>query len=633
MIGKKIIAAALTVATSCGIAITAGAPKYRTSEAVAYAEGAITSYDKTRIEDDLNGIDVGSYPKNENDVHRLIDHTGFMEYGYSHNEFITGNYFGIYFYVYNPAERAISTREGANTVNMATEYNADGEPTEYTNCALTFLSKTSNDRFYKFRLTDSAAVLEREKKYAAMHLGERRYDVAGIQVWFTGDKNATDSRTGADGEDKEGVSFTYFCTGYAAGCGASADAPSTLQVREQKLDTIKLNVQETYYRTGAGTGSSGTYNSQTTLSSVYFSVPDRYIDDYGALQIVKAQWYEYKTSPIFVCADEKLENKIKPYLGYTLQENNGSGRIDKSVPFEIYQYMGPSDSGMQGISYNRVKSSAHIPRIDWLIKTKELTEEVSPVIVKDYAYNYTGNREDEMLEIKEKQLNANLFRKEADEGRTPGFNEHVFDARNQEDWIDLKLENTTDGWNRFLNTFRINGKKYETFLKRNVKPIEQIEDVDLNGSVKEISERILVAAEDVQTFEEYYDEEKNKGNSVFLFRFAATDYDTVQVEYHDENDGIFGTNYKDMYIVKEATAFLDFEIIYLGFVKNEKATIIPVVSSPIDIFPALTPPPSLLNDNFWEIFYWILGLAGANLVGAIVSAILEKQKRLFTPRG
>lgn len=630
MIGfKKLFAAALTVATSCGIAVTAGAAPYTTSEVIAYAEGAITSYDKTRIEDDLNGIEIGKYPKDKNAGHRLLDQVGFMEYGYSHNEFITGNYFGIYFYVYNPAERAISTREGANAVNLATEYNADGEPVEYSNCSLTFLSKTSNDRFYKFRLTDSAAVLEREKKYAAMHGGERRYDVAGIQVWFTGDKNATDSRTGADGGEKEGVSFTYFCTGYAAGCGASADSSSTLQVREQKLDTIKLNVRETYYRTGAGTGVGGTYNSQTTLSSVYFSVPNRYIDEYGALQIVKAQWYEYKTSPIFVCADEKAAKAIKPYLGYTLQNNNGSGRIDKSVPFEIYQYTGPSDSGMQGISYNRVKSNEHIPRMDWLIKTETLTQEVSPVIVKDYAYNYTGNREDELLEIKEKQLNANLFRKEADEGRTPGFNEHVFDARNEEDWIDLKLENTTDVWNRFLNAFRIRSKRYETFLERDVKPIEKIEEKNLVGSENEISERILVSPGDVQAFEEYYDEETEKGNAVYLFRFAATEYYAVSAEFHDEDDGIFGTNYKDMYIVKEATAFLDFEIIYLGFVKNEKASIIPVVSSPIDIFPALTPPPNLTENYFWETFYWILGLAGASLVGAIVSAILNQRKRLI----
>ena len=202
------------------------------------------AYDNTDIESDLADIDVSAYPKDENGRHRLLDEVGFMEYAYSDSVFIADNYYGLYFYVYNPTEKPVVLAEGAHHVNMATEYDENGAPVDYDNCEITFLDATANNRFLKFKLTDSRAAYDREVSYAAKHDGERRYDIASIQLLFSGDDHATDSFTGVD--NQEGVSFTYFCTGYSAGCGADPEAESTLDIQYKKLDTIGLDIQSTF---------------------------------------------------------------------------------------------------------------------------------------------------------------------------------------------------------------------------------------------------------------------------------------------------------------------------------------------------------------------------------------------------
>ena len=60
----------------------------------AYA-AEFTAYDKTTIEDDLRSLNIGNYPKNTGEKHRLLDEAGFMEYGFSQRTFIADNYFGI----------------------------------------------------------------------------------------------------------------------------------------------------------------------------------------------------------------------------------------------------------------------------------------------------------------------------------------------------------------------------------------------------------------------------------------------------------------------------------------------------------------------------------------------------------
>ena len=118
---KKYMKTISAAALAAGIAFAAGA-----APATAVLADELTQFDQTKIEDDLKDVDLTIYGKNENGRHQLIDGSGFMEYAYSSDTTVAGDYFGIYFYVYNPTEREVSTRAGANVVNMAGSFHLAG---------------------------------------------------------------------------------------------------------------------------------------------------------------------------------------------------------------------------------------------------------------------------------------------------------------------------------------------------------------------------------------------------------------------------------------------------------------------------------------------------------------------------
>ena len=562
------------------------------------------AYDNTDIESDLADIDVSVYPKNENGRHRLLDEVGFMEYAYSDSVFIADNYYGLYFYVYNPTEKPVVLAEGAHHVNMATEYDENGAPIDYDNCEITFLDATANNRFLKFKLTDSRAAYDREVSYAAKHDGERRYDIASIQLLFSGDGHATDSFTGVD--NQEGVSFTYFCTGYSAGCGADPEEESTLDIQYKKLDTIGLDIQSTWYRTDRIDG-----EMRYTLSSVYFAVDDRYITDYGTLQIVKAEWYEYKTTPILVTDSNEIETALTPYLGYTLSQDEKGDYRDTSVPFYFYEYLGPGDTAdHHGLGWNTYYSrdSMQMIRYDWLIKVDDIKATVPSEKVQEWAENYPVYAGDDVLTVDGRTYNANLFTDEVDDGHTRGYNVKVFDARDESQWIDLKTIDQTSDWDKFWNQFLPAGSRDEEWvIAEDVKPIEEVTPERVNASDAAVMNDLLVDSSQVGKLRSYVQTAEESNKTVYMLRFSLSEYNATDLEYHPSDDWS-GYDYIDFYAATD-TVYLSFDIIYLGFVKNDVVTIIPVVADPVDVYPALTPTEDLEKDNIPWWAYVILIVA------------------------
>lgn len=562
------------------------------------------AYDNTDIESDLADIDISAYPKNENGRHRLLDEVGFMEYAYSDSVFIADNYYGLYFYVYNPTEKTVVLAEGAHHVNMATAYDENGAPVDYDNCEITFLDATANNRFLKFKLTDSRAAYDREVSYAAKHGGERRYDIASIQLLFSGDDHATDSFTGVD--NQEGVSFTYFCTGYSAGCGADPEAESTLDIQYKKLDTIGLDIQSTWYRTDRIDG-----EMRYTLSSVYFAVDDRYITDYGTLQIVKAEWYEYKTTPILVTDSNEIETALTPYLGYTLSQDEKGDYRDTSVPFYFYEYLGPGDTAdHHGLGWNTYYSrdSMQMRRYDWLIKVDDIKATVPSEKVQEWAENYPVYAGDDVLTVDGRTYNANLFTDEVDDGHTRGYNVKVFDARDESQWIDLKTIDQTSDWDKFWNQFLPAGSRDEEWvIAEDVKPIEEVTPERVNASDAAVMNDLLVDSSQVGKLRSYVQTAEESNKTVYMLRFSLSEYNATDLEYHPSDDWS-GYDYIDFYAATD-TVYLSFDIIYLGFVKNDVVTIIPVVADPVDVYPALTPTEDLEKDNIPWWAYVILIVA------------------------
>ena len=596
---KQIIKTISAAALAAGIVFATGA-----APATAVLADELTQFDQTKIEDDLKDVDLTIYGKNENGRHQLIDGSGFMEYAYSSDTTVAGDYFGIYFYVYNPTEREVSTRAGANVVNMAVAYDAEGEPTEYANCALTVLDHTDNHRFYKFKLTNSAGAYDRAKAYASAHDGVRRYDIAGIQLWFSGDANATDE---FPLNTERGV--TYRCTGFGKGCGADKKAESTLQIATEALTTIALDVHQTYYRMKNINQNGANHVNQVT--SVYFSIPKNYTQKYGDLFSVKCEWDERRTTPIIVTNNNDIFQDVLSNLGVYFDSDVQTGGDDVEALYEIYDQYGVA-SGMGGSRFAEWGyNPSNVILVDrtpvgWVFKTSKsnvLEAQITTAQMLSFASDHGWA--------------DYLFSDDMDSGRTFGKQEHTFYA--DEPFDLLTFNSSASGWDKFA----LGWKQFWSFGKSDydwgdentiVDPIKRVTDADMAGMDEENAANLLVHELDYSEFEEYYNKNKLE-NDIFLLRFAVTDfYSAIQSVF---DGGWFDSaDTSSTYMARE-TVFLDFDIIHLGFGDRDNLTIIPVVADPIDIISGIDPPP-VLNTIDW-IFIAVLGVV---VVACVLGLVL-----------
>lgn len=638
---ERVLLAVFCVFFAMLIAVGAGASTFLPAMAAEY-----TAYDRTAIEDDLRGVDISAYPADENGRHFLLDDVGFMEYGYSESAFIVDNYFGIYLYVYNPTEREVSTRSGANVVNMATEYDAEGNPTNYENVPLTVLDCTDNHRFYKFRITDSSSIYTRANLYARAHDGVRRYDVAGIQLWFLGDQNATDSFT-----ERNEKSVTYRCTGYAAGCDEDGSEESTLKIQRDKLESVKLDVQKTFWRTETSSLGAG---HQNQLDTVYFTVPQDLFDEYGELQRIKAEWWEYKTKPIFVTNNNEFYSGIESVIGVKLPwqqiQNNAyrrEGYVDPSIQFSFttdyenkdpdrFTWNTPHEIGevvpneMQALYYAFYTSSdisGYDPYAD-IVESGGVTSNA----LEEYIFGYNKTFDSGELNVKDgKVISADLFEADIDESRKVdnargkiqrGYSYYDFDVTEdiQEivSWSDGD-PSWWDNWNEFGIWDSVFGNIPEE-EGRSFAPIYIPKEEDFDGTPDSISDKLMCQISDVEKLREAY---KTEGEVLVLFRFAVTDYfaETGYVYIASGEDK--GLHYDQAYMAQESV-FLNFDIIQLTFNDSGDMTVIPVVSDPIDIIDPITPPTDFSNEDYWKLVWWLLGIMVGTVSVGILGTMAQK---------
>lgn len=546
-------------------------------------------FDRTEIEEDLNGLDLTTYPKNENASATVLT---FSEFGYSANSFKAQDY-GLYFFVYNPGERAVSARSGANSVNMAIEYEA-GEPTEYANLKLTLVDETGDHRFLKFRLTNGAGAYERARAYAGANEGVRRYDVAGLQLWYGGDGSATDCP----------IEATYRCEGFAKGYGADAGAESTLSVTVDKLETVTLDVRSTYFRTGMNANGEGHSNQ---LTSVYFAIPKDKIASYGNLYAVKCEWDERRTAPVIVTTDEAIYDDVLDHLG-----TDGTGGA-----YQIYDgyssSMASAASATWAYNGGDVVVPVNNPGVGYVFKST------------DQSVLSTSISSSDMLKwIADHGYAEYLFTDDVDEGRMYGKQEHTVYA--DEPFDMLSFNSTSDGWEQFCQSWREfwSGRAYDWGEDyKNVEPIKYVTEEDFQGDTDgENAKALFVNANDYGVFKSFYDANKTE-NDVFLLRFAVTDYySNLQTVY--KSDAFIQTADKTSTYMARETVFLGFDVIDLTFkLEGGKETVLAVVADPVDIVAGIDPPQIVNYDWIWSIIVVILAL----IVLLIVVKLTKRRKK------
>lgn len=530
------------------------------------------------------------------DKSKYIELISVMEYCYSSTSSSQGNY-GLYFYIYNPKATNIASTSKLNKVQLAVSW-VNGKASDYEKYALKFCNKsneaTNKNMFYKYQLVDHKSS-DGKTFLQKLNKDARSYDISGIELLTFGANSATEYN----------VSSSYVYTGYAAGYGG---VNSTLTCNRSSLETITLNVNPINYRTGISAEGAG---HQNDVNSVYFGVGNEYFDSYGGLQKIKAEWWEYKTSPIFVTTNSNLHTSLMPYMGENVPLYNSS------IGWQVYDNptYGPAATGFpiaSSLNYNGKNGSTfgdRINKLSYIFKVDNFASpgkvDVSSSMLKNYIYSYNKGI---MLPIKDGNISSDLFLDAVDSGRTKGYN--CLDI-NADDTFDLLSYDSTDPslWQKFRDFGLSFGKNVITGEDYfDLSPIYIVSDSDLVGTDESISSNLLISLSEVADFKSYYNSQKANDSKVVLFRFANTDYYSKPLTAVDVSKvlGVEVGNPKDniLYMAQESV-FFDFDVIQLTFNANGSYTVIPAVSSPTDVINSITSPLDIIKNKDWS---WLLGL-------------------------
>lgn len=587
---------------------------------VAYAaDGAAVNFDSTDVMDDLNGsalngvpFDVADYPYDKNGELQVL---GFVEYCYSEYENLRGNY-GLYLYIYNPALLDIATGTGSNRIEMATEYSADGTPTAYNKFALQFCGVSDGieaNRFWKFKIADSAYFLDK------VNVNARSYYVSGVEIQPYGTENARELK----------IATQYVFTGFAKGYSQESSEQSTLKGSAEMMETVEISGlldRQTVYRTDMDNPNITSHNQ---VNGVYFALDDELVERYGKLQRIKAEWWEYRTTPILVVNSSDIAEALDEWVGVIMGTYNSALPYGVSTGYYYHSNPGFTSSVNYSWTYNvnldksgslyttNYNSDEVCEKLGWILfenaDSLDNNYNVDAVKLVEYMQTYSDRYPNKVITDNGVKYNSDLLTTDVGDGRKAGYNVYEFDAL--EDELEFKVfdpdDHTYTSWERLMAAFGWSAETSSALAGQS--PILLIDESNyysmFAGSLQEISNRLLIAETEVNKFKDYCEEEiLEKGNTVVHFRFACTKYDAAEAEIWNGN-GRDGQVECDAFLAQE-NVFLNFDIISLTFNDDGEYRVLPVISDPIDIVSDLTGPQFPAEEPLEEIINNIAGFFG-----------------------
>ena len=555
------------------------------------------------------------YPYVENGDPQVI---AFVVYCYAYYDSDRENY-GLYVYVYNPGGFEFDSTK--NALHLKTGNNLSHE---YQLRILSFSRREGAEGlFYKLKVNFTAE--ERASLFANLDRDSRVYEIAGIEL----------SRDGIITEYEVGSTYTY--TGYAAGYGAFEGAESTLDCVVDNFNLfLSLDVRTTYYR---AKGTNGEAYSHDTLHSVYFSVPNDIIEEYGDMSAVHATWLNAKTTPIFVTGNSQVYTAVSKYLGQTVDGGNFTYADDDTSPLSYaligskYIESAGDNNASYGVSYmsynaNREYTASDIDLYNLAYCFYAEGGDADSYILPGEML--VGNREENIEGWFKTYTEAYGSNKEVD-GR---FSSELFEEVDEAytdinitsgDTFELTDEITSQNlWQQLYG----GGYNVDSTNIYTISAIKRVLNSDFKQTAAATCENLYIDETDYEEFKEFYDEAQSNNETVYLFRYYQSSYTSYEVATYTRGKGtwtLLGTQFGYKFVDTNAYfaqmwVQLGFEIIDLTFTKSGISTVIPVVMSPIDIAADADPPFMTTDDVDWLA---IALLGGISLAGLVITCIVK----------
>ncbi len=532
-------------------------------------------YDETAIGDDLAAL--GAEIPAVSVAGEAVQVIALAEFAFAEDPAECENY-ALYVYVYDRAGTSYSTMAGENVVNMAVSYDTHGDPDGYANLPLVYCSHTEDKTVWKYRVVDEAGQVLANAQAQDAANGKRRYDVAGVQLREVGAAMAQDHK----------VANTFYYEGYAEGMSGESALSSTLTVNNEK--TVELEVHQTFFRPDGI--NKDNKNRQDVLASVFFSIPDKYIEEYGELYAVHAEFLKALLSPVIVTNNQSFIETMKS-LQFQDQSGmeyacigNGQGYYSVEGFFggvEFYSDVIFDPGGNVDATLNGNDGLGRIDQINMVFDSGSTA-----------PYDYTVTSEELQKYLEENAKNKDILGR-YDRRYFSSVDKEKTEARLTAD-DDFKLTSIT--FNKFWLFV------WGTETEYTMPAIQRVEKAE---SPEQVERDYYIDQGDYDELKTVY----NQPNSTtYVFHFWKSS-DFVETGMLLRRGTQYPANLGDVYFAQE-TLYLDFDVIDITMNTGEKKTVLGVVSDPIDIIPDLPTPPDV------SPVWWVVAI----IIAAVLIIIL-----------
>ena len=536
------------------------------------------------IDDDLKVMEAYLKNKNRYILDETVDYCeifDLIEFGYDYNG-RTYEY-GLYLYVYNPSGKVIETNSAyKNKIQLraapVNEKVAGGD-IEWDKYSLKYLDKTSDNVFYKFKINIPNSFMRKPDR------DMRIYEIADLELFFEDEYNVRS--TGAAGK--------WVYTGYQGYHGENiTNSKSTLKWESTNLQTLDLELNQASWTTESSAKGAGWHYE---LSSVYFSVPDKIIKDYGDPDDVTKGLveidgtYENRLITGISTVDDTVYNQFGSIIG--------KDPTKEDLSYGFYTYSDDLDFDITGPGYLIPSTTA------FLYNSKACNLEIlfynllPKYSLKNFGDVYHGDlggisREDYEQQIENKRASGGLYSSKGSYWKEDGkFNVSTKDKNGKD--VDLSKQIITmydaNGSHSFWDWI-MDVESYPDESYKNIAPIVAVdESYVIHNKDSACGKKYYINDEYSSDFCKFV-KDNSINNTTFLIRFAVTDYYCEDIFICRE--GITGTgediDFKNGNYYFRDEVFLDFDILSLTWEnKNGVRTVIPVKANPINITGSIGP--------------------------------------------
>ena len=502
------------------------------------------------------------------------------------------------------------------SVNLGCGLDNKYMPNNFKKFNLDYVS--SNGAIYKFSLINNCYCLVNNYRY---------YNLSEIEIYIDNNIDVLEL----------GTQFIF-----SGRMPKTINDVNTLSCSTSDYDVLYLDLKDSYYRFDFV----GSFET-AQINSVYFSIPNYFLEKYGDIYSIDAEWYEYRSNPIVVSNNlefvEYIENN--DYFNIDIPNSKygfGVRTGERYTPFLSHKlyltyyydftfnlpYKQINKGGGKGNDYYfEIDSSAIYPKINginWLFYSQNANDEnyyLSSRTLKEYIDTY--NKGDKFTYAPNKYCSELLFDKYVDDNRILGYNNETITNSNY-----LLVDSPTSdyGDKEFVDYCnKVYKEKYPAIVIDEI--IKKIERKDIDVDKNDLPNNLYISKNpaDIESFYDFCDSALKEDSTPYLFRFAKTNYMSAPLDLFV--DGILQKNPAG-FICRE-TMFLGFDIIKVDFKSQAVGLSLPNVTSisvaqkPVDIISPFQPPPNypeeeLSGFNWKKLVFWVVLI----LVSVVLTILL-----------